>query len=332
MKTTYEKKIIDSFIDDIKLSGGTVEKIDGNYICISENIGYIYAALKQSEPDPNIKAVVIYPDDSRILPFYSVKGYKSIPAKYNPGTVSENEYINAKTGNTAAVPELWNPDRRRCSYSNEKTGGIPSVSILAGSINANYSGAIPWNLKTAFNVCGTCSADCPGCYAKKLTRYPDKYIQLALNTIEAKTDPVRFFELVEKELFRDPWTDPRVVRLHDSGEFFSIEYFSAAMDFINRHPGTVFGTYSKEAEIINEYGINNLPANLCLSCSPWKGYCEPIGDLPQFIYDDGTDPEIAALKHCPAVDKNGKKTGVHCMQCKHCYTARRGSRIAVYAH
>ena len=59
---------------------------------------------------------------------------------------------------------------------------------------------------------------------------------------------------------------------------------------------------------------------------------EYIGDLPQFCYDNGSDPELAKLPHCPAVDAHGNRTGVQCINCRHCYNAKRGQRWSIYAH
>jgi len=237
-----------------------------------------------------------------------------------------------KAGHKHYIPDIWDENRTRCSYSNGKTG-LPSVNLLAGSKDHLYDGCIPDVLKEYFPlVTGTCPCDCPGCYAKKITRNIEPFIKLALNTIEAMQDPHRFWALVEKELYGDEIILYKVIRIHDSGEFFSFEYFKECMNFIERHKESRFGDYSKAKDIINEYGIENLPDNLVMSCSPWEGHCEPIGDLPQFIYDNHTNPELASLPHCPAVSYDGKRTGVQCKQCLHCYKAKHGDRWAVYAH
>ena len=233
--------------------------------------------------------------------------------------------------------ELYNASIRvHITEDNSKTG-IPSINLLAGGSDHEYNGARTAALQDAVNnatggACrGTCDGDCPGCYAKKMTRYPDVFLNMVENTILARRDPVAFWAEVEKELFRGG-KEPAVVRLHDSGDFFSYDYFAAACDFIARHPETKFGAYTKQAEIVYKYGIDNLPENFSLQCSPWPGHCDPIGDLPQFCYDNGTNPELATLPHCPAVDKHGNRTGIQCKDCLYCYNAKRGQRRAVYAH
>ena len=247
------------------------------------------------------------------------------------------EMITFKDGGNRShkVPQPWDETRTRCSYSNGKTG-IPSVSFLAGDSRAAYDGSFPAVIRPLFEgVTGTCNSNCPGCYAKAITRNIEPAIKYTLNTIEMKENPERFVSLVERELFTgNPLQSPRVVRLHDSGEIYSVEYWRAVLAMINRHPETRFGTYTKAADVVTACGVSrdDLPQNLVMSCSPWEGHCAPIADLPQFIYDDGTKPELEKLPHCPAVNKDGHRTGVTCAECLHCYTAERGARWCVYAH
>ncbi len=243
-------------------------------------------------------------------------------------------YIVDKKGTKHFIPDMWDEKRSRCSFSNGKTG-IPSANLLAGDMNHVYDGAMPKILKDYFPlICGTCNGDCPGCYAKMMTRNIEPFIKTAMNTLEAKTDPEKYFWMVERELFdNNQIVIYKVVRLHDSGDFFSRDYLDCCVDFVKKHADTTnFGAYTKAEELMNEFNIDNLPKNLVCSCSPWEGYCEPIGDLPQFIYDDGTNPELASLPHCPAVNKEGKRTGVQCKDCLHCYKAKRGDKRCVYAH
>ena len=239
--------------------------------------------------------------------------------------------------------------------NNSKTG-IYSFNLLAGDGAHAYDGRLPaafrcddapgadytlqlaakWHAMAAeFGpiMCGTCGKnhDCPGCYAKDSTRYPATAINYAENTILARIDPAGTVAAVENELYNGA-TAPRYFRIHDSGDFFSYDYFAAWADMARRHPETRFYCYTKERGIVLKYGVDNLPGNFVVNCSPWPGVSDPIADLPQFIYDAGTDPEIAKLPHCPAVDKDGKRTGVQCINCRHCANAKRGDRWAVYAH
>lgn len=239
------------------------------------------------------------------------------------------------------IPELETVEKAHITTGNTKTG-IMSVNFLAGNENRTYNGTITDEIRAnhpeLVNMCGTCNADCPGCYAKAMTRFTDVYMCFAKNTYLALKDPALFVASLEMQLFSNPFTAPRVFRLHDSGDFVSYEYFVMIMDMIRRHPETRFGAYTKRKEFVDRYGAENIPENLSLQCSPWVDsktgavICAPIGDLPQFIYDDHTNPELEKLPHCPAVDKDGKRTGVQCINCLHCYTSKKGDRWAVYAH
>ena len=226
---------------------------------------------------------------------------------------------------------LFNPNRERLSYSNGKTGFI-SWSLLAGSKDSSYNGLIPGAIKKAGLVCrGSCPCNCEGCYAKKMTRLPDVYIKTYLNTLEALLDPDKFLELVFNEITRN-CENELFIRIHDQGDFISYKYYCKVMDYCKNHSKWNYGIYTKCESYVYKYGIANIPSNVVISCSPWAGHCEPIGDLPQFIYDDHSNPELATLPHCPAVNKDGKRTGITCRQCMHCYTARHGDRWAVYSH
>ena len=61
-----------------------------------------------------------------------------------------------------------------------------------------------------------------------------------------------------------------------------------------------------------------------------KGY--NFEGLNKFVYDDGSDPEIAKMFHCKAVNPDGKSTGLTCDKCGRCFKGNKGLITAVYAH
>jgi hypothetical protein len=124
------------------------------------------------------------------------------------------------------------------------------------------------------------------------------------------------------------------IRVHSSGEFLNYDYFCDWMDLARQNPEIKFYCYTKRFNFIERYleSGNEIPGNFTVNVSIWKNnYSNPY-KLPEFIYDDGSDPELEKIQHCPASDKNGNKTGVTCAACKMCITAKPGQRIAVYAH
>lgn len=240
-----------------------------------------------------------------------------------------------KSGKSHHFYDMWDCRRKRVSYTNSKTC-FPSVNLLAGDTNKVYDGCVPEGLRCDFKmISGTCPYNCPGCYAKKITRNYEPAIKFGLNTLEAKTDPEKFWYMIEQELFEwNQFVTYKIIRIHDSGDYFSDDYFETGMKFIKKYSNTTrFYGYTKAEDIVNNYGIDNIPQNMNLLCSPWGDICKPIGDLPQFIYDDGSDPSLVKVPHCPAIDSHGKKTGIKCKDCCWCpIYAGRGSKKAVHAH
>jgi hypothetical protein len=101
-------------------------------------------------------------------------------------------------------------------------------------------------------------------------------------------------------------------------------------------PKVKFYCYTKRFDLVDKYlnEFKEFPENLVVNISVWhdndKGY--NFEGLNKFVYDDGTDPEVAKLRHCPAVDKNGHSTGIKCSQCGWCFKGNIGSVTAVYDH
>jgi hypothetical protein len=101
-------------------------------------------------------------------------------------------------------------------------------------------------------------------------------------------------------------------------------------------PDVQFYFYTKRFEFMAQYlkECGDLPENLVCNISEWKGNTDgyQFDGLNKFVYDDHTDPKMDKLVHCPAVDKNGNKTGVTCGECKRCFSGNKGIITAVYDH
>ena len=184
------------------------------------------------------------------------------------------------------------------------------------------------------NITGTCKGCCKGCkgncYAvKSAIRHHNSCIPAwADNTVLARENMNEFFHQLDV-FFADNIVS--VFRWHVSGEFFSKEYMEAVYRFCAKHEDTKFYVYTKRFQWVEE--LDNLkPDNLVVNVSIWhNNYDNPL-DYPSFVYDDGTDDAVSSLPHCPAVDKDGHETGVTCIKCRRCFTAKKGNHIAVYAH
>lgn len=223
--------------------------------------------------------------------------------------------------------------RVNIANGNSKLGrGIYAVNLLPGGLPLTLKDGT--QLTNVIGSCAGCSKDCEhNCYAiNDAKRFHNTVIKSqGANTLLARFDRERFFADVQR--FVD-YNMIAAIRIHSSGEFLSYEYFLDWIAFAARNPEIKFYCYTKRFNFIERYLKNGdtFPGNFVVNVSIWKGnYKNPYG-LPEFIYDDGTDPELESVFHCPAVDKDGRKTGVTCAACKLCINAKNGERIAVYAH
>lgn len=221
----------------------------------------------------------------------------------------------------------------RVQNGNDKLGkGIYTVNLLPGDT--------PLTLKNGTqltNVSGSCAGCCSGCkmacYAvNDAKRYNNTVIpSQGGNTLLARFDRPRFFEDVQRFL---DYNMVAAMRIHSSGEFLNYDYFLKWIEIAKNNPTVKFYCYTKRFNYIEKYfeAGNVFPDNFAVNVSIWKGNYDNPYKLPEFIYDDGTEPELKNVLHCPATDENGNKTGVTCASCRLCINAKPGQKIAVYAH
>jgi hypothetical protein len=189
------------------------------------------------------------------------------------------------------------------------------------------------------NVWGTCSGCCDGCqnycYAVRDTRRHHNAVipSVGKNTVIMRHDMDKGFKQIKEALIKNK---AKVLRLHSSGEIMNYDYLLHMVKLAVEMPDVLFYFYTKRFAFMEQYlkECGALPENLVCNISEWKGNTEgyQLDGLNKFVYDDGTDPKVAKLVHCPAVDKRGKKTGVTCSQCQRCFSGNKGIITAVYDH
>ena len=218
---------------------------------------------------------------------------------------------------------------------NSKLGkGVYAFNLMPGSkpISTKDKGQLT-------NVVGTCGGCCDGCekycYAVKDTRrYHNTVIpSVGKNTVIMRHDMDRGFKQIKEELIKN---NVKVLRWQSSGEIMNYNYLLHMVKLAVELPNVQFYFYTKRfgfmEQYLNDYG--ELPKNLVCNISEWKGNTNgyQLVGLNKFVYDDHTDPTMEKLVHCPAVDKNGRKTGVTCGECKRCFSGNKGIVTAVYDH
>lgn len=216
------------------------------------------------------------------------------------------------------------------TVGNGKLGkGIWNISLLPGSDPIKGKDGQP--LTNIGGTCKGCCKDCEkDCYAIKYTkRYHNTCIPAYEdNTILAVHFPDTFFSEINEAINRSVVS---VVRFHVAGEIPNAKYFKGLIKLCNDNPRVQFYLYTKRYKVIEKY-YDLIPTNLTVNLSIWhKNYANPH-NLPTFEYDDGVDPSLKDVFHCPATDKRGHETGITCASCKRCIYAKPGTRTAVYAH
>lgn len=215
---------------------------------------------------------------------------------------------------------------------NKKLGkGIYCVNLLAGDKPLKKKDGTQLT-----NIPGTCTGCCDNCksncYAIRTQVFRNKNIpSWADNTILATQETETFFKELQQFIDRSMVA---AIRFHAFGEIPSYEYLLGMVNIAKANPSVCFYTYTKRFNWIEKYLEENkdFPSNLIINMSIWhKNYDNPY-NLPEFIYDDGTEDYLKYIPHCPAVDSNGHETGMTCARCKRCFSAKNGSKIAVYKH
>ncbi len=218
---------------------------------------------------------------------------------------------------------------------NSKLGkGVYSYNLLPG--DKPLSTKDKGQLTNVYGTCGGCCDECEEvCYAvSDARRFHNTCIpSLGKNTVIMRHNMDDGFSQIKERLIKKK---AKVLRWHSSGEIMNYNYLLHMVKIAVELHDVQFYFYTKRFELIEKYRneCGEFPENLICNISEWKGNTEGyhLEGLNKFVYDDGTDPEVAKLFHCPAVDKNGHKTKVTCDQCRRCFTKNDGRITAVYDH
>ena len=218
---------------------------------------------------------------------------------------------------------------------NSKLGkGVFAFNLMPGSkpLSTKDKGQLT-------NVVGTCGGCCDGCenfcYAVKDTRrYHNTVIpSVGKNTVIMRHDMDKGFKQIKEALIKNK---AKVLRWQSSGEIMNYNYLLHMVKLAIELPDVQFYFYTKRFKFMEQYlkECGELPKNLVCNISEWKGNTEgyQLDGLNKFVYDDGTDATLKNLVHCPAVSKNGRKTGVTCDECGRCFSGNKGLVTAVYEH
>lgn len=210
------------------------------------------------------------------------------------------EFVNGKVNSPLGLIPLPLVD------GNEKIGkGIYHFSTLPGT--KEYTVTI--NGKK-YQTKGTCVCDCIGCYAMTGNyRYSNTINNIGIRNVLARD----YMAWLEKAIGAQIQAENiKFIRIHASGDFFSLEYAEMWKRLAMSFPGVTFWTYTKNAACESIFdGLDN--ANIVKSVIPGKGlnfgHCDYILSCYEFLKAAGKTVYICRC----GIDKNQ-----HCTNCKGC--------------
>lgn len=187
----------------------------------------------------------------------------------------------------------------------------------------------------AITTCPRSTAMCRGlCYAKKSeVIYPNVLPSRQSNLEQSKLKSFRgeINKWINWNTKSRPSKKGKKVyfRIHESGDFYNMNYLKKWIDICNDNPNITFTAYTKSIHLIEQ--LDMIPDNLLIRFSLWA-------DTPQ---DDIATAERLGLPTYTALDKNDMKehlsvnggTYCHCdcTRCKKCYSPQH-KHIAVDIH
>lgn len=178
---------------------------------------------------------------------------------------------------------------------------------------------IIWNLP-AVKTCPFRTIHCEdGCYALKAERmYPSVTPSREKNYNDSLKDDfsVRMIETIayyrNSKAFKNKLI---IVRIHESGDFYSEEYAKKWVEVINyfRNDSTIkFLCYTKSLPYFNDVNVSSMK-NLCFLASVWDDTTEAMMDIIKTknyrVYTAVESFENTSYSHCDCKDC------AHCMKC-----------------
>ena len=238
--------------------------------------------------------------------------------------------------NTVAYPITYSKDMKISLVNgNHKVGkGVWCFNTLPG--DKPLCNSTKGQLTNVPGTCGGCCEGCKGaCYAIRDAKFHHNSCIPALskNTLMTRHDINGTFEQIKSALIKNK---AKVLRYHSSGEIQNYDYLLHMVKLAVEMPNVQFYCYTKRFNLIDKYlnEFKKFPKNFVVNISVWHDNAKDYNfkNLNWFVFDDGTDPKVAKMRHCPAVDKKGNSTGITCAQCGWCFNGNKGRRTAVYEH
>lgn len=105
--------------------------------------------------------------------------------------------------------------------------------------------------------------------------------------------PAQAADLLEQGIEANRTKHTRWVRIHESGDFFTMAYLEAWLEVARRNPDLKFYCYTKNLPLFLSVGLDTLPANFYVTASYGGQFDHLIGLFPRVAYVFKTEQEAA---------------------------------------
>lgn len=147
------------------------------------------------------------------------------------------------------------------------------MNLLTQNSDLRKSGIYGWTLPAhwvtltngqKFNTCPNAGACAAFCYAKNGTYKFKNVLKSHVEKLELVLNELhKFKELMNAELSKVKYKG-KYIRIHDAGDFFSMDYAMAWIDIINSNPLVNFYSYTKEISLFKITVADKIPTNFVL--------------------------------------------------------------------
>lgn len=209
---------------------------------------------------------------------------------------------------------------------------VYSMDPCISSGNNKVGSTINFSLPAVFGCTHECYKTCAKafltnsseieCYATKDYRYPSVTFSRFKNLYYAmkRQDDLKEYiirtinnELVKRENKRcKNYHKPLFVRLHESGDFFSVPYLDMWVEIARAFPSVTFYTYSKAFSVLI-HRVDNIPKNFKILLSAWDGLTIPDELKKRFHIAFVSEKAIPRSVECPAT--GSKSDDMTCEKC-----------------
>jgi hypothetical protein len=147
------------------------------------------------------------------------------------------------------------------------------MNLLTQNSDLKRTGIYGWTLPahvvklsdgSTFNVCPNAGICAKFCYAKTGTYMFSNVKKSHLEKLELVLNDLQLWEdMMNTELSKKKYIDG-YIRIHDAGDFFSMEYALSWFNIANTNPQCTFYAYTKEVKLFKEDLKDEIPSNFIL--------------------------------------------------------------------